>query len=58
MTSRIDEIGQNGNTGEHYLVEKIAKLIHKDFHVNPRYDWTDFIPVAIEILEAVRDEQD
>ena len=24
---RIDNIGQNGNDGEHYLVEKVARII-------------------------------
>lgn len=54
--SRIDTIGQNGNDGLHYLVEDIAKMIYEDWHVTARYSWEDFVPLAMKVIERVRDE--
>ena len=51
--ARIDHIGQNGPTGEHYLVEEIAKTIQRSHKTNARYDWEDFVPEAIAILEEI-----
>lgn len=62
MTSRIDVIGQNGNTGEHYQVEIVARAIAGD-----RADevlmgkrkgitrWQLHIDQALRVLDALDD---
>ena len=57
MTSRIDIIGQNGPTGEHYKVEKVARMIAKEWHSGGLDEfWEDFVPLAIKIVEVIEDE--
>lgn len=63
-TTRVDIIGQNGNNGEHYLVEKMAKrLAGKDFDMmlsgkkGVRRKWEDFVPLAIELLDIAEEFQ-
>ena len=51
--NRMDIVGQNGNDGRVYLIEDIAKIIYSSNKVNPRYQWEDFLNVAIEILNRV-----
>jgi len=64
MTSRIDIIGTNGGDGSHYLVEKMARKLagtHPDLvHSGKggvRRRWEDFVPLAIELIEVVHDEE-
>lgn len=61
--NRMEIIMRNGNTGEHYIVEKIAKrLAGKDFDMmlsgkkGVRRRWVDFIPLAMEIIEIVESD--
>ena len=63
MTSRTDVIGQNGNTGEHYMVEKIARILAGDYadmklhgKNEGKVKWHLFIPKAIEVLRVVHEE--
>ena len=56
--SRINHIGQNGNTGEHYHVEQIARIIAGDQADNAlmgknagKKRWELYVPKAIEIYE-------
>jgi len=60
MTTRIDIIGQNGGDGSHYLVEKIARAIcgeEQDFKmVGNKRRWEQFVPNAIRVLGAIKDE--
>jgi len=48
---RIDQIGQNGGTGEHYLVERVAKVLADD----PQ-DWEIYIGVAVRLIGMIKDE--
>lgn len=61
MTSRIDLVGQNGNDGEHYLVEEVCRIIageHGDIKLMGTYlgmsRWQLFIPMALQIIERVQ----
>ena len=64
-SGRIDPIGQNGNTGEHYIVEKVARAIchplgADDFLMGinkGKRRWELFIPNAMRVLEVIEDEQ-
>ena len=56
--SRIDEIGQNGNTGEHYIVEGVARIIAGDqadrvlgSKNRGKKGWELHVQQAIKILE-------
>ena len=58
---RIDQIGANGNDGEHYLVEKVCRIIAGDNASQPlggyskgKERWTIHIKQAIEIIEEVQ----
>lgn len=60
---RIDEIGQNGNDGRIYLVEKVARIIageHADMKLmgtnSGKVRWQLSVPIAIKILEALEIE--
>lgn len=62
--SRIDIIGQNGNDGEHYLVEAICRVIageHADMKLmgnnSGKVRWQLFIPQAIKILEVISESE-
>lgn len=45
--NRIDVIGQNGNDGEHYLVDKVLQVLLKEPSPHPTVS-------AIEIIGIVR----
>ena len=51
--SRIDVIGQNGGDGEHYKVKDICKIIQSSHKASPKYDWEDWIPEVLKILEVI-----
>jgi hypothetical protein len=57
-TVRMDLVGQNGNDGKVYLAEDIAKIIYESHMVNARCDWTDFISVAMKIIERCEKDED
>jgi len=57
---RIDLISQNGATGEHYMVEKIARIMAgKDADMKldgkniGKLRWELYVPVAIKVMEAL-----
>jgi len=57
--SRQDIVGQNGNDGEVYKVEKIARAIAGDRAEQQlgegKLGWTLFIPNAIRVMEVIED---
>lgn len=62
MTKRIDIISQNGATGEHYLVEDIARLLTGDSadmtlmgKNSGKKRWELMVPKAIEVIARVRE---
>ena len=62
MTSRMVPIGQNGNDGEYYLVEKVARQIAGDCQDQKlggvsegKCYWELFIQQAIAVIEIVRE---
>jgi len=52
--SRIDNIGQNGNDGLHYRVEKVARILARTLH-NPdkNVSYTHYLEIALEIVEEL-----
>lgn len=60
--SRLDNIGQNGNDGEYYLVEKVARQLAGDCQDmrqggrnEGKFYWELFIKQAIAVIAIVRD---
>lgn len=61
IDGRAEVIGQNGNTGEHYLVEAVAKLLAGDNPELPlggrnkgKMRWMLYIDTAMKVIEEVR----
>jgi len=61
--SRIDIIGQNGNEGDHYLVETVARMLAGDSQDKVlmgvhrgKTNWELFIPKAIEVIDVIKQE--
>ena len=62
-SSRIDIISSNGNSGDHYKVERICRIIAGDGadsilggYNKGKRRWENHIQQASEILEVLRDE--
>ena len=60
-SGRIDNIGQNGNDGEVYLVERLAKAIAgidaNQVLKGGKKRWELFIPNAMRVLDCLREAE-